>query len=272
MTHPVLARLASDDPEERRAACRDAAEDPAGVLFAEALAEALGDPSKPVARAASHALVAVARRAGGGVEEAVRGALHGRCPERRWGAALTLARLEPPSPRLLPPLVEALGAADGDVRWAAARVVVDVGRLHGEVLPLLVGLVREAEPPVVRRMAAYALRELAPDRPEAADALVDAARDADLHVRRAALTAMASLLAPPPHVGRCLLETLRADADAAARRLAALALGEIGAADPEAVPPETARQLHEVQAADGDPDLQRAAGRALARLASGVAA
>lgn len=269
MSHPLVERLRSVDPEERRAACRAAADDPAGTLLADALGEALGDPVKAVVRAASDALVEIARRAGG-VDEAVRVALHSDVPGRRWGAAFTFARLEPPGPRLLPALVEALGSPDGDVRWASARLLVEAGRLHGEVLPLLLGLVRGGEHAHVRRMATFALRELAPDRPEAAAVLIEATDDPDLRVRRAAYAAMASLVAPPQSVAEHLLHTLRGDPDAATRRLAALALGEIGAADPRAVPPRAEGALREAAADCDDPDLRRAVARALTRLAAGT--
>jgi HEAT repeat protein len=265
VTHPLLERLASADPGERRAACTAAAEDPSGVLLADALSGALGDPVKAVVRAASDALVAIARSRGS-VDEALRRALHSNEPTRRFGAAFTAARLEPPSPRLLPALVEALASGDGDVRWAAARLLVEAGRLHGEVLPLLVGLARAGENAVVRRMATFALRELAPDRPEAALVLLAAASDPDLHVRRAATTAMAALLDPPRAVAAHLLAALRDDPDAATRRLAALALGEIGAANPAAVPEDTAEHLTAVSARAEDPDLVRAVERALLRL------
>jgi HEAT repeat protein len=268
VTHPLLERLASTNPEERRAACRAAAADPSATLLADALGRVLGDPVKAVVRAASDALVEIARR-DPAVEEVVRGALRSGEPARRWGAAFTAARLAPPGPGLLPALVEALGSADGDVRWAAARLIVETGRLHGEVLPLLVGLVRAGEHALVRRMATFALRELAPDRPEAAAVLLEATRDADLHVRRAAFTAMASLMAPPPGVAARLLETLRSDGDAAARRLAALALGEIGASAPDALPPETGARLREAGEACEDPDLRRAVRKALDRLCEG---
>lgn len=268
VTHPILTRLASSDPQERRAACQAAARDPAATLLADALGEALGDPVKGVVRAASDALVEIARSAGD-VQETLRRALHSEDPGRRWGAAFTHARLEPPGPRLLPTLVEALGSRDGDVRWAATRLIVEAGRLHAEVLPLLVGLVRGGESPLVRRMATFALRELAPDRPEAARVLLEATGDCDLHVRRAAYTAMASLMAPPPDVAVRLLDTLQHDADSATRRLAALALGEIGAAAPEALPEETATRLRDAGDASQDPDLRRAVSRALARLGAG---
>ncbi|MEN8162330.1 MAG: HEAT repeat domain-containing protein [Myxococcota bacterium] len=268
MSHPLLERLASADPEERRAACAAAPEDPSGVLLSEALAGLLGDPVKAVVRAASDALVTLSRNSGG-VEDAIRQALHSDEPPRRWGAAFTAARLDPPGPRLLPALVEALASPDGDVRWTAARLLVETGRLHGEVLPLLIGLGRAGESPVVRRMATYALRELAPDRPEAAAVLLAGASDGDLHVRRAATTAMASLIDPPAEIGAHLLTALREDPDAATRRLAALALGEIGSGHPEAVPPDTRGQLEAAATGAADPDLARAIERALARLGAG---
>jgi HEAT repeat protein len=268
MTHPLIDRLGSTDPAERRAACLEARQDPAGAALTEALSEALGDPVKAVVRAASDALVEIGHTFGG-VNPALREALHSDVPTRRWGAAFTAARLEPPSPRLLPALVEALASPDGDVRWASARVIVETGRLHGEVFALLVGLVRTDESPIVRRMATFALRELAPDRPEAASVLLDALDDEDLHVRRAATTAMASLLDPPAAVAVRLLRALGEDTDAATRRLAALALGELGAADPSALPEQTPDILAQASLGGEDPDLRRAVKRALDRLAEG---
>ena len=144
--------------------------------------------------------------------------------------------------------------------------------MHGEVLPLLVGLARAGESAAVRRMATFALRELAPDRPESAEVLLLAAGDTDLHVRRAATTALASLLDPPASVAQHLLAALRSDPDAAIRRLAALALGEIGAGSPAALPGDTAAQLEAAGQRDEDPDLRRAVERALGRLRAGAAA
>jgi HEAT repeat protein len=268
VTEPISAlreRLASADPEQRRRACQTAAESASAVFLVDALGEALGDPVKAVARAASDALAEIGTRMGG-VEGAIRAALRSDVPARRWGAAFTAARLEPPDPALLPPLVEALGSDDGDVRWAAARLIVEVGRRHGEVLPLLLELARSGEPAVLRRMASFALRELAPDRAETAEALAAASRDSDLQVRRAALTAMAALIAPPPRVASRLLEAIRGDDDPASRRLAALALGEIGAANPGSLPLALLHQLREHEHRCEDPDLRRALRRALSHL------
>lgn len=266
MSHPILLRLASPDPAERRAACAAAASDPSATLLTAALCEALGDPAKTVSRAASDALVAIGRQRGD-VDPALRAALHGADPARRIGAAFTLARISPPGPRLLPALVEALAGTDGDVRWAAARLLVEAGRVHGEVFALLTGLLRTAESAIVRRMAAFALRELAPEHGDTASALLEAARDRDLQVRRAALTALASLRGPPSSVAAQLLQTLATDADSASRCLAALALGELGASDAACVPAETRVRLREAAARSPDADLRRAIERAEARLA-----
>lgn len=223
MTHPVVTGLRSSDAGERRAACRAAAGDPAAALLVEPLVDALADPDPGVAQAASDALARVGRGAAD-VLAALRETLRRDAPGRVF-AALALARLEPPGPRLLPALVEGLAHPRGDVRWRAARCLVDAGRLHGEVLGLLVGLVRgEGEAAGTRRMAAFALGELAPDLPEAAAALLEASRAADLPVRRAALTAMASLMDPPAPVLERLDEVARSDADPAARRIAGRAL------------------------------------------------
>ena len=47
-------------------------------------------------------------------------------------------------------LVEAFAADESDVRWRAARLVVETGRLHAEVLPLVSGLLDADPAPRVR--------------------------------------------------------------------------------------------------------------------------
>lgn len=222
MSASLQARLACADPAERARACRDAAADPAAVVWIDALGRTLGDADREVARAASEALVAIGRRHD--VSAALRAALRSDAPARRWHAARALARLQPPGTELLPALVEALACGAGDVRWEAARILVDVGRLHGEVLTLLLGLVRSAGHASQRAMAAHCLRELAPDQAACAAALLDASRDPDLRVRRAALTAAAGLMDPPRALAERLREVADADPDAASRRLAGAAL------------------------------------------------
>ena len=223
MSHPLVERLRGGDADARRAACEAAPQDPAAVLLVDALCEALGDADRHVARAASAALARIARETGG-AGDALRQALRGDERDRRIFAAFTWAELEPPGHRILPALVDGLRHPEGEVRWAAARLLVTTGRLHPEVLGVVLGLLGGDETPGARRMAAYCVRELAPDLPEAAQALVTASRDDDVHVRRASLTAMAALVDPPPPVRERLAEASGDDPDEVARRLAGRAL------------------------------------------------
>lgn len=267
MTHPLVEALRSSDPARRHEACLAAPDDPSAVLLADALGEALGDPVREVSKAAAEALVRIGLRQRG-VEDALRRALRCEDPRRRYHAAAAFARLAPPSPSLVPALVAALGHPEGDVRWGAARLLVDTGRLHGEVLGILLGLLGGAERPRVRRMAAFALRELAPDHPACARALVVASEDDDPDVKRAALSAMASLLVPGPEVERRLLRALDEDPDPASRRIAAVALGALGESHPGWLSATTEARLRALAEGAADTDLRRGAARALARLAA----
>lgn len=267
MSHPVLEALRSPDAAQRRDACRTAASDPSAVLLADALGEALADPVREVSRAAADALAAIALRQRG-VEETLRRALRSDHPVRRFRAAAVLARLSPPSPSLVPALVEALAHPEGEVRWGAARLLVDTGRLHGEVLGILLGLLQADPRPRVRRMAAFSACTLAPDDPACALALRAASEDADPNVKRAALTAMASLLDPPHEIRTRLLAALDGDADPASRRIATVTLSALGAANPGWLPAEAERRLEQLAAESPDPDLRRGAARALERLAA----
>ena len=223
MTHPVISRLRDPDPAVRRQACRAAAGDPSAVLLVDALGEALGDPDPGVCHTASEALAELAPDHEV-VTELLRRALHGDDARRRWGAAFTKARMAPPEPGLLPALVDALASPESGIRWAAARIVVDLGRLHPEALPVAAGLARTDPNPVVRRMALFCLRALAPEEPVTVDALLAASQDADPQLRQAALASMAALRAAPPQIAERLTQVLDADPDPAARRLAAAAL------------------------------------------------
>ena len=265
MSHPLLERLTSPDPGERADACRSAAHDPAAVILLDALEESLGDPVVAVACAASDALVEIGSRAAE-VDALLRRALRGDRPNARWGAAFASARLAPPGPGLLPPLVEALACEAPDVRWRAARLLVESGRVLPELQPLLGGLVTGDPRPLVRQMAAHCLRALAPDEPETERILLAASRDRDLRVRRASLAALAAL--GEPVVAERLLEVSAADADAESRRIAVDALGAIAARHPGALPIEAEGALRRIAARAEDGNLRDAAERALRRLAT----
>jgi HEAT repeat protein len=264
VSHPLLARLRDPHPDARRASCREAPDDPSAVLLVGALCAALDDPAKEVAREASRALTGIGVRHGG-VMAALGGVLRGPSPRARLFAALALAGLGPPPLKLLPALVDALALTDGDLRFAAARLLVDLGRLEPEVLGLLCALVAGGERPEVRRMAVFALRELAPDREETARALVAASRAPDAALRRAALASFAALRDPGGAVFARLCEALAADADPSARALAASALGELASAHPERVG-GAARDALAAAAGAGPLPARQAASRALEKL------
>jgi HEAT repeat protein len=225
----LLEELRDGDPAVRRAACERAADDPTAALLGDALAERLDDDDVRVARSAAQALARISR-SGGGPEPALARALRGRNPNQRVFAAFAFAEIEPPGQRILPALLGGLAHPDSGVRWSAARLVVEAGRSHPDVLGILLGLVGAGESAETRRMATFALRELAPDVPQAAHALLQATRDADSGVRRAALTALSNLMDPPRAVADRLREVAAGDPDPAAQRLAARAL-ELAADD-----------------------------------------
>ena len=217
--------LTSPQSERRASACREAATDPTAVVWIDALAQALADPAGAVRQAACDALASIGRDHD--VAPALKQALHGNDPHGRWGAAQTLARLAPPQPALIPAAVEALESRLGSERWSAARLLVELGRLHGDVLPLLVGLAHSGDSRGLRRMALFCLRELAPDDPAACEALLASTDAREVGQRRAAFTALAGLIDPPPAVLDPLARAAQADPDPSCRELAARALDEL---------------------------------------------
>jgi HEAT repeat protein len=265
VSHPIIERLQSPEADERASACRDAVEDPSAVLLIDALGEALGDPAKAVALAASEALARLAREIDG-VEPVVRLALRSDDASRRWHAALTSARIGPPTPRLLPPIVEALASSESDVRWMAARLLVETGRVNPEVLPLAIGLVTGGESADVRRMAAHCVRELGPERPESTRALLQGTRDPDRSVRHAALIALAGLTDPSREVFDRLMEVIADPSDAAGRKMAVCSLGALARECADALPKTSTAALLKIAEADPDLDLRTVAGRTLEQL------
>jgi len=265
VSHPIVERLQSATPEERVSACRDAVGDASAIVLIDALGEALGDPVEAVALAASDALAQLARSIDG-VEAVVHRALRSDDSSRRWHAARTSMRVEPPTPRVLPPIVEALASREADVRWMAARMLVDAGRVNPEVLPLAVGLVTGGETAEVRRMAMHCVRELGPERPESSRALLEGTRDSDRRVRRAALTSLAGLTDPPRAVFDRLTEAIADRSDATDRRLAAHALGALAREHPDALPHASIDALRKIAEAEPEPDLRALAARTLEQL------
>jgi hypothetical protein len=223
----------------------------------------LGSAERPVLRRACEEL---ARRLP--QEPALRPALldrlRGSDPVSRFGAAWVLFHAERPSLRLLPALLDALALPDGDLRWQAAQMLAVLGRLQGEVLPVLVHEARSAASGMRRRMALYALRELGPEREEVEAALLAALDDPDAEVQRAGLACLAKLAAPSAAALERGLAIARGHADPRMRRIAVVILPALLRAHPE----QRARveaAVVEVSRAD-DLSLRRAAAAAAVQL------
>ena len=182
----------------------------------------------------------------------------------RWGAAYALAQVERAPLDAMPVLLDALGSSDGDVRWAAARLVTraarDVPRLAEELRRLVT-----ASSPLQRKMALYCLRDtadvIALDREIVARALADV----DPAVRLAAMAVML-VLVPRTAETADSIAPLVDDGDAGVRRAAAATLGQLG------VPTPMVNERLTRASVSGDPTLERAARQALSRLAAASAA
>jgi HEAT repeat protein len=185
-------------------------------------------------------------------------------PRTRLSVAFVLFHTETPTLRLLPALLDALELDDGDLRWSAARMLTTLGRMQGEVFPLLLHETRHSKNALRRRMGLYVLRELGPEREEIRSTLLAALDDVDSEVRRAALSSLVKLTEPDR---ACLDRALRAldeDPDQRMRRIAAVVVPDLMGADPEG--PARARASLERAARADDPGLARAASTALGRL------
>ncbi len=184
----------------------------------------------------------------------------------RFAATFVLFHSRHRSLRLLSPLLDGLELEAGDLRWSAANMLAVLGREHAEVLPVVVHAARESESPLQRRMAIYALRELAPERPEAREVLASKLDDSDLAVRRAALSSMAKLVEPDRRCITRAIEILDADPDPAMRRIAATVLPDLISKVPGFA--EDARGALAAAARTLDPALRRAVEGATARIGS----
>jgi len=252
-------RLRAPDPEICRAAIAELAE--RGRATPEelaALTDCLGAGRKVVERPAAEAFATLAAR-GAPVEDVLLAALASPLPRRRWGAAFALSLAGDPPAATLPVLLETLGADDGDLRWAAAGIVV---RLHErtalvESLRALVASGNAAQ----RKMALYCLRDLGVRSPDAEAAAIRALADPDEGVRLAAMAALARLALDRGAAAAHLVGVLET-ASERVRRAAAAALGVLG----ERTPPVVAAL--EAAAASTDAALARAAGGALRGLSS----
>lgn len=228
----------------------------------EAVVECLGSDSKAVQRRASDALVARAQ-GDARVAGAVRGLLNSANSYARWGAAYALGTIGGDVLDLgaLDALLEALDASDGDLRWAAAQRVVDLGRNNrGEVCGALVALEHRGGV-VARKMALYCLRDLGAASDEVRELAERTATDGGVHLRLAALSLLGTLGDSSGRAAETIAQRLEKDSDAGVRRSAAAALGQLGNRSPRVV-----SALRLAAGSADDESLRRSAMQALKRL------
>jgi HEAT repeat protein len=222
------------------------------------LGECLASRHKVVQRRAAEAFVALHAR-GIAVRDQILMLLHSETLPQRWGAAYALSLLGPPPASVVPILLECLGAGDGDVRWAAADILL---RLRDRV-PLvepLCGLVRSGNAGQ-RKMAAYCLRDLDQTSAAAESLMLAALQDIDPGVRMAAMSYLVGAASDRAAAAHRIVDLLN-DPDAGVRRAAAAILGRLGQRS------ATVHAALRAAAVSGDPSLQRAAERSLRQLSS----
>ncbi len=250
-------RLRARELDERLAAIGEVAErrraDGAEI---ERLLECLESDRKIVQRRAAETFSALAPH-DASVQATLTTALHSSSGRRRWGAAYALALFAPLPRDAIPVLIETLGADDGDLRWAAADILVH-RTTHVDVLPQLLTLLHRGTT-LQRKMAAYCVRDLRARSPESETALLHCLNDPESTVRLAAVAAVVQVACDRSAVAG-MVAGLLSDADAGVRRAAAVALGALGERS-DAV-------LSALRAATTrpDPSLQRAARRSLEML------
>jgi HEAT repeat protein len=227
-----------------------------------ALARCLGADSKTVQRRAADAFAALAPH-DDRIPGALRAVLEGDDLRARWTAAYALARLGAgeQAHHAADALFAALASDDGDVRWAASGLIVRLGEEHREnVIARLLELAHGANP-VARRMALYCLRDLRARGPAVFEAIESASRADSIHLRLAALAALARLAESRDGASEIAARCLDSDPDPGVRRAAAATLGMIGGASPRAI-----AALERAAATIGDEALRRAARSALVRM------
>ena len=259
MSHDVslAERLGAADAADRVAAIAALVEQGrADADELDALADCLGHDRKAVQRPAAEAFAALGAR-GVPVAVVLDRALGSAVPRRRWGAAFALSLMGAPPARILPVVLDTLGADDGDMRWAAAAIVRRM-RDRAGVIDGIRQLLRDGNG-AQRKMALYCLRDLDARSPDVEQAVVAALGDVEWSVRLAAVATLARLATDRARAAEHLLASLDAG-DERVRRAAAAALGVLGEQSPRIL-----AGLRDASAA-GDPALTRAAAAALRQL------
>jgi HEAT repeat protein len=225
------------------------------------LVECLDGGSKAAVRKAVDKLVAAAagdRR----VAEILRKALVHERERVRWGAAYALGQI-PNALDLsaLSALFAAIASADGDVRWAAAELIVRLGRTHREHVRARILETPEQVADEACKMALYIARDLDFRDPEMLALAALSLRSEVVGVRLAALSLLGRIEAPTDLALQAVIRCLESDPDMGVRRASAIMLGRSAGASAAA-----AAALARAAQTQTDPSLRRAAARSLTKL------
>jgi len=226
----------------------------------DSLIRCLGANRKIIQRRSAETLAVIAP-AHPQIVEAVRSALAHPDSRMRWGSAYTLGLIHDALDlRAMPALLEALASSDGDIRWAAAELVVRLGKSDPKAVGnRLLTLSREGNLNA-RKMALYCLRDIGGNPEELLAAAAACCADNHSLLKMAALS-LISHLNGGESAAELALRLLASDPDDGVRRCAAVALGHI--ANRSSLVIEALRS-----AANNNDDvyMMRAANAALARL------
>jgi hypothetical protein len=226
------------------------------------LIELLAAAAKEERRMAAEQLIALVDREPSAVA-ALRAALTDADPRRRWGATFVLHRTGVRDEGVFGGALAALGFIDGDVRWAAAQIVVSLAASNADRRDRVRDIA--ADPAAAgRKMALYCLRDLGGNDE---DVFVAGLAAPDSRVRLAAVACLGRVPTLSALEVDALLAAVANDTDAGMRRAATVALR--GATNDEA---RVRPVLERLRAQALDPDLARAAERALTALAAARAA
>jgi HEAT repeat protein len=258
--------LNDDDVEARLAAIREVVENPQSALpehVLDALIRCVGANRKAIQRRAAEALAAVASHDARVVEK-LRATLSHAGARMRWGVAYALGLVTLGGAldlAAMPNLIEALSTNDGDVRWAAAELVVRLGKEHREAVShQLIALARGVDPNA-RKMALYCLRDVGGPREELLAVAEACCADHHSIVKMAALSLLTRIGDAGERGTNLAIHLMQNDPDAGVRRCAAVALGHLG--NHSALVTDALVRAAKI---DGDVSMQRAANGALTRL------
>jgi len=228
--HEAVATLPpSDDDEDAILSVLLAIEDgtlPASRRDAGRLTGYLTHARKPVRRRACGAL-ATAIRSGAIAAEDCEVLLASSDATERWGAAFALSRAGHTTDAVVEVALATLESADGDVRWAAASIVIAAARESEPLRTRLRILVTEGSA-TKRKMA---LLCLADGGEREIPICLRALHDDDALVRLAALTTIGRIAAATPAVVAAVTAVADADTEATVRRAATAILRRLGADD-----------------------------------------